>query len=685
MIMDGIDPLSAAAMADSSVTFSLVSFDSFGGKGENFLESPLPAVFDRPMEDCLNTPGVTITEMPSFFGPSSIILGDSDPPPITASPGGAEKQKSPATASEASPSPVPSLGPPTPSTTPTQQQQEDQVKQEVQDFFSSSPLQQDLGQAASPCSSLTQATSPAAPVLGSPYREDQGDNSMFPHQQGQQQHQQQQAQQIQDQDSQDAQKLQYRGTFTTATPSSSMAGPQVTTPSPTTLNAWLFPNPHDKSSSLITPFLGFLQQQQPSPTGSQQGLQDPNNTGFTGYDDRLPALSLSTPDLLLTNPFDANQASSPLLKQPPTYSTCTTSTVVTTTSLTTSPHLQQQQQQQPQLQLVQQQQQQQQQQVQQQQVHQPQQVQQQQQLQQQQQHQQQQPQHVQHPQHQQHQQQQHQQQQQTQLSAGQQGVPQDDFSRAVMGGVGHKFQYQVPSFTAQVSYGVNTGLPEAVAGPSGVVVPKQEPLYHQDAASLAEYNQSTSKGHEILSQVYQQSPLPLKLLPVKPRKYPNRPSKTPVHERPYACPVENCDRRFSRSDELTRHIRIHTGQKPFQCRICMRSFSRSDHLTTHIRTHTGEKPFSCDVCSRKFARSDEKKRHAKVHLKQKLKKVSGGSPGSTPATTTSSSVPTAGSNSSQQQQLVVSPVPTQQSQGHPTQQLVTTGVPGTGGVVSTTH
>lgn len=178
------------------------------------------------------------------------------------------------------------------------------------------------------------------------------------------------------------------------------------------------------------------------------------------------------------------------------------------------------------------------------------------------------------------------------------------------------------------------------ASSSSVLIPKQEPYStpnscqpndpgHMQAQSnsqatyavqLAEYNQATSKGHEILSQVYQQSPMPLKLVPVKPRKYPNRPSKTPVHERPYACPVENCDRRFSRSDELTRHIRIHTGQKPFQCRICMRSFSRSDHLTTHIRTHTGEKPFSCDTCGRKFARSDEKKRHAKVHLKQRIKK-----------------------------------------------------------------
>jgi len=99
-----------------------------------------------------------------------------------------------------------------------------------------------------------------------------------------------------------------------------------------------------------------------------------------------------------------------------------------------------------------------------------------------------------------------------------------------------------------------------------------------------------------------------------------RQCKTPSHERPYACPAETCDRRFSRSDELTRHIRIHTGQKPFQCKICLRAFSRSDHLTTHVRTHTGEKPFSCDVCGRKFARSDEKKRHNKVHMKQRVKK-----------------------------------------------------------------
>lgn len=97
-------------------------------------------------------------------------------------------------------------------------------------------------------------------------------------------------------------------------------------------------------------------------------------------------------------------------------------------------------------------------------------------------------------------------------------------------------------------------------------------------------------------------------------------SKVPLADRPYACPMNNCPRRFSRSDELTRHMRTHTGQKPFQCRICMRNFSRSDHLTTHIRTHTGEKPFACDVCGRRFARSDERRRHMKIHLREQIKR-----------------------------------------------------------------
>lgn len=107
--------------------------------------------------------------------------------------------------------------------------------------------------------------------------------------------------------------------------------------------------------------------------------------------------------------------------------------------------------------------------------------------------------------------------------------------------------------------------------------------------------------------------------PKLPRGGRRAPAKSGLKVKPFPCSVQGCERRFSRSDELNRHVRIHTGQKPFQCTICARSFSRSDHLTTHTRTHTGEKPFSCDVCGKRFARSDERKRHGRVHVKQQLR------------------------------------------------------------------
>lgn len=92
----------------------------------------------------------------------------------------------------------------------------------------------------------------------------------------------------------------------------------------------------------------------------------------------------------------------------------------------------------------------------------------------------------------------------------------------------------------------------------------KEQQNQSNTTMLAAYSPATSKGLEILKQAGGHS---LDLKPIKPRKYPNRPSKTPVQERPYSCPLNDCERRFSRSDELSRHVRIHTGQKPFICEV----------------------------------------------------------------------------------------------------------------------
>ncbi|KAL0169573.1 hypothetical protein M9458_034169, partial [Cirrhinus mrigala] len=117
--------------------------------------------------------------------------------------------------------------------------------------------------------------------------------------------------------------------------------------------------------------------------------------------------------------------------------------------------------------------------------------------------------------------------------------------------------------------------------------------------------------------------------------YPNhlaRHMKTHSGEKPYKCP--QCNYASAHFDNLKRHHRVHTGEKPYKCRVCdyacgnlanlkrherihsgAKPFhcNQSMNLKRHMLRHTGEKPFKCQECGYTTGHWDNYKRHQKKH------------------------------------------------------------------------
>ena len=81
-----------------------------------------------------------------------------------------------------------------------------------------------------------------------------------------------------------------------------------------------------------------------------------------------------------------------------------------------------------------------------------------------------------------------------------------------------------------------------------------------------------------------------------------------------------CSKVFSSKSSLRRHVKTHTGEKPFTCLTCGKKFFQKYDLVRHKVAHSEVKPFKCSICpeGRFFKTKDALNSHLVYHYKPKF-------------------------------------------------------------------
>ncbi|XP_067637928.1 zinc finger protein 493-like isoform X2 [Eurosta solidaginis] len=91
------------------------------------------------------------------------------------------------------------------------------------------------------------------------------------------------------------------------------------------------------------------------------------------------------------------------------------------------------------------------------------------------------------------------------------------------------------------------------------------------------------------------------------RTFKQIPEKSDQH----ACDI--CEKRFNRTWALRRHMRTHTGEKPYKWKHCERSFKQTNSLNSHLRSHLSDNIYSCKLCPQAFPFASELRLHLTSH------------------------------------------------------------------------
>ncbi len=91
-----------------------------------------------------------------------------------------------------------------------------------------------------------------------------------------------------------------------------------------------------------------------------------------------------------------------------------------------------------------------------------------------------------------------------------------------------------------------------------------------------------------------------------------------IHTQVRAFPCDVCGRAFTLKGDLKRHVlAVHEHDRPFTCEHCPLSFPLRAQLRRHAVTHTHERPYECDICHKRFTQSGDVARHKRTHADER--------------------------------------------------------------------
>lgn len=70
---------------------------------------------------------------------------------------------------------------------------------------------------------------------------------------------------------------------------------------------------------------------------------------------------------------------------------------------------------------------------------------------------------------------------------------------------------------------------------------------------------------------------------------------------------------FATPTKLSRHLKTHSPDQPYKCKICNKAFGHSGNYKIHLRMHTDERPFKCMVCNKGCRQAQDLEKHMRTH------------------------------------------------------------------------